>query len=187
MILNHTANASIGNAIPIQVLTGATPDISAILQFDFYEPVYYKVEESHFPSMSNEKFGRFVGISEHVGHALTFMILAEDTQKIIHRSVVRTANDPATRNLRVDKPPDHEPEDHIQSHIDDAINEEDGIRARMPIVHPEDLVGSTFRITQEDGQPGQISIVEAIKDHQSYVNDSSTNVQFRCSMNNDAY
>src|SRR5688572_19173173 len=61
--MNHTANASIGNAIPIQVLMGASPDISAILQFDFYEPVYYKTEESHFPSMSNEKFGRFVGIS----------------------------------------------------------------------------------------------------------------------------
>ena len=66
MILNHTVNASIEKAISIQVLTGATPDISAILQFDFYEPVYYKTEESHFPSMSNEKLGCFVGISEHV-------------------------------------------------------------------------------------------------------------------------
>src|SRR5688500_19621765 len=122
MILNHTANASIGNAIPIQVLTGATPDISAILQFDFYEPVYYKVEESYFPSMSNEKFGRFVGISEHVGHALTFMILAEDTQKIIHKSVVLTTTDQATRNLRVDRPPDNEPIKHILSNIVDSNN-----------------------------------------------------------------
>src|SRR5687768_3712094 len=111
MILNHTANASIGNAIPIQVLTGATPDISAILQFNFYEPVYYKTEESHFPSMSNEKSGRFVGISEHVGHALTFIVLTDDTQKIIHRSVVRTATDPATKHLRVDRESDHEPEE----------------------------------------------------------------------------
>src|SRR6478609_2890816 len=99
LILYHTANASIGNAIPMQVLTRSTPDISTILQFDFYEPVYYKMEESHFPSMSNEKSGRFVGISEHVGHALTFMILADDTQKIIHRSVVCTSTNSATRNL----------------------------------------------------------------------------------------
>src|SRR4051812_13947880 len=83
------------------------------------EPVYYKMEESHFLSMSNEKSGWFVGISEHVGHALTFMILTDDTQKMIHRSVVHTATDPDTRNLRVDRPPDHEPEEHIQSHIDD--------------------------------------------------------------------
>ena len=88
MILNLTANASIGHTCPIQMLTGVTPDISPILQFDWYEPVYYKTEESHFPSMSNEKSGRFVGVSEHVGHALTFMILTDDTEKIIHQSVI---------------------------------------------------------------------------------------------------
>ena len=85
------ANASIGSAIPMQILTGSTSDISALLQFDIYEPVYYKMEESHFPSTSNEGSGCFVGISEHVGHALTFMILTDDTQKIIHCSVVHSA------------------------------------------------------------------------------------------------
>ena len=87
MILNHMANASIGNAIPMQVLTSVTPDINSLLQFDFYEPVSYKNEESHFPSKSTEKFGCFVGISEHVGHALKFLILTNDTLKIIHQSV----------------------------------------------------------------------------------------------------
>ena len=75
----------------MQILTGSTPDISALLQFDFYEPVYYKTEESHFPSTSNEESGCFVGISEHIGHALTFMILTDDTQKIIHHLVVCSA------------------------------------------------------------------------------------------------
>ena len=84
MIMNHTANASIGHAIPMQVLTGVTPDISSLLQFDWYEPVYYKVEESHFLSMSNDKSGHFVSISEHVGHAHTFLLLTNKTQKNIH-------------------------------------------------------------------------------------------------------
>jgi hypothetical protein len=84
MILNLTANASIGYAIPIQMLTGVTPDISPILQFDWYEPIYYKTEESQISSMSNEKSGCFVGVSEHVGHVLTFMVLTNDTEKIIH-------------------------------------------------------------------------------------------------------
>ena len=100
MIMNLTSNASIGYSIPMQVLTGVTPDISPILQFDWYEPVYFKTEESHFPSMSNEKSERFVGVSEHVGHALTFMILTDDMQKIIHQSVIRTANSPNLENLR---------------------------------------------------------------------------------------
>ena len=56
-ITNHTANASIGNAIPLQVLEGTTPDISPLLQFDFYEPVYYKINEVEFPSETVEKSG----------------------------------------------------------------------------------------------------------------------------------
>ena len=109
MIVNHTANASIGHAIPMQVLTGVTPDISSLLQFDWYEPVYYKMEESHFPSMSNEQSRYFVGISEHVGHALMFLILTDDTQKIIHQTVVHLAANSDAKNLRTDTPPRHRP------------------------------------------------------------------------------
>ena len=118
--------------------------------------------------MSNEKSGRFVGISEHVGHALTFLILTDDTQKIIHWSVVRTATDPASANLRANPPPEHEPENYIRSYIDEVPNgEENTIGARrMPIINPEELVGQTFGVT-EDGQSTQIRIVEAIKDHQN--------------------
>ena len=167
----------------MQALTGSTPDISALLQFDFYEPVYYKAEENHFPSMSTEKFGRFVGISEHVGHALTFLILTEDTEKIIHHSVVRTATDPAAKNLRVDTTPDNVPEMHIHSYIDDVPDGERNGSLKMPIINPEDLVGQTFGVTNEDGHSTQIRIVEAIRDHQDSVDNSSANVQFRCSMN----
>ena len=38
-VLNFTAHAWIGDAIPMTVLTGVTQDISPILQFDFYENV----------------------------------------------------------------------------------------------------------------------------------------------------
>ena len=59
LVLNHTANASIRNAIPMQVLTGMTPDISSLLQFNFYEPVYYKTEESHLPFPINGEIWTF--------------------------------------------------------------------------------------------------------------------------------
>ncbi len=54
----------------------------------FWEPVYYKLDDNRFPSKSKEQLGRFVGISEHVGHAMTFKILTNDTNKVIHRSRV---------------------------------------------------------------------------------------------------
>ena len=76
---------------PLEVCTGITPDISALLEYTFYEPVYYLSADTHFPSSSNEKPGRFVGIAETVGDALTYKILTDDTKKIIYRSAIRTA------------------------------------------------------------------------------------------------
>jgi hypothetical protein len=82
----------------MEILTGSTPDISPLLSFQWWEPVYFKLDDASFPSYSRERHGRFVGISEHVGHAMTYMILTDDTQKIIHQSNVRTALDPLSPN-----------------------------------------------------------------------------------------
>ena len=40
-ILNHCACAQLHWRTPIEALTGSTPDISAILQFPVWHPVYY--------------------------------------------------------------------------------------------------------------------------------------------------
>jgi hypothetical protein len=53
---------------------GYTPDISVLLQFQFYEPVYYKVLEVGKWGESNEALGRFVGFADNIGHAMTFKI-----------------------------------------------------------------------------------------------------------------
>ena len=99
-VLNHTVNASIGYAVPLTLLTKITQDISPLLQFECYEPIYYREEETEFHSKSKESFGCFVGIAEHVGHALTYMILTEDTNMILYRSVICTATDPVSKSLR---------------------------------------------------------------------------------------
>ena len=93
-VLNHTAVGSLHWRTPIEKLTGSTPDISSLLCFSFWEPVYYKLDDSDSSSKSTEKLGRFVGISENVGHALTFKILTDETKKIIHRSRRHSALNP---------------------------------------------------------------------------------------------
>ena len=70
-------------------LFGSTPDISVLLRFIFYEPVYCAIHDDE-PD-EGEKLGRFVGIAEGVGHNMTFLTLTEE-QKVISRSLVRTAN-----------------------------------------------------------------------------------------------
>jgi hypothetical protein len=89
-VQNHTAVKSLGNRTPIEWLLGYTPDITVLLQFQLWEPVYYAKYDAKFPADSTESLGQFVGIAESVGHAMTFKILTEEG-KIIHRAVVRSA------------------------------------------------------------------------------------------------
>jgi hypothetical protein len=70
--------------MPMSTILKKRYDISPLLCFHFWEPVYYKLDDSDFPSDSREKRGHFVGISESVGHAMTFKILTDDTLKVIH-------------------------------------------------------------------------------------------------------
>ena len=100
LLLNHLASAALGWKPPLQVLTGQTPDISKFLHFTFYEPVYYHRYKDTFPSSSTEAQGWWVGIATHVGDALTYKILTK-SNKIIYRSAVRSALDPAKRNQRL--------------------------------------------------------------------------------------
>ena len=97
---NHIAYKSLGWRTPIEWLLGHTPDISALLQFRFYQPIYYCTDDAKFPSDSTERIGRFVGISEHVGHGMTFKILTEHG-KVISKAVVRSALGPH-RNMRIE-------------------------------------------------------------------------------------
>ena len=83
-LLNHTSSSHLDGKVPLQVLTGVTQDLSALLWFSWYEKVYYREDETSFPSETKESSGCFVGFAPNVGHALTFAMLTNNTQKIIH-------------------------------------------------------------------------------------------------------
>ena len=98
-VMNHTAEKSLGWRIPMQLISGETVDISILLLFLFWDVVYVKrYKDSNYSRMigdkkSSEIRGRFVGFSWDVGHALTFKILTDDTNKIISRSHLRLGKD----------------------------------------------------------------------------------------------
>ena len=129
-VLNHTALRSLNWRTPMECLTGNTPDISVILRFTFWEPVFYPNHESHFPSASRELRGRIVGFSETVGHALTYKVLSDDSQRVLHRSSLRSALDPAHPNLRL--PP-------VDGEIADAMSTD----ANEPDADEEEQIGNT--------------------------------------------
>ena len=53
-ILNHISTASLGRQVPLQVLYGVTPDISIMILYTFYQPVFYATHDQHFPSETEE-------------------------------------------------------------------------------------------------------------------------------------
>ena len=95
VVLNHLASPTLQGICPVQALQGTTPDVSFVLHFSFYEPVYYRIDSSepdlNFPSSSYEKKGYWVGFGNNQGDSLTWRILTEDTQKIIIHSGIRSA------------------------------------------------------------------------------------------------
>ena len=88
-LLNHIACTALDGKIPLLAVSHITPDISIILLFTFYQPVFYATYDQNFPSESEERAGYRVGFGEHCGDATTHKIIDHDTQKIIYRSAVR--------------------------------------------------------------------------------------------------
>ena len=180
-ILNHTACKAINWQIPMRVLTGTTPDISPILRFSFYQPVYYAANEPSFPSDSREARGRFVGIAEHVGHAMTFKILTDDTNKIIERSLVRST-DPSAPNKRADPPKiDEDNDDDVVSdvaHNEDITNGLSGLK----LVDYTDLIGRSFLLDLKDGERARVlvqEVVDAVEDHEYSTQLERGHVRFK--------
>jgi hypothetical protein len=148
-----------------------------------------------FPSDLREQRVRSVGISEHVGHAMTNMILTDDTQKIIHRSNVRTALDPLSPNKQVDPPSgkDYQPPPIIKLRFkeSDQVMDENGERQtrfyQLPLVDTSDWIGRTFLTARDHGQKHRARIVAAIEDHNANTEKKLERMRFVCSVNDDKY
>ena len=114
---NHVAYASLGWRTPTEWLQGYTPDISPLIQFIFYEPVFYRKHADKFPSDSTECIGRFVGISENVGNPMTYKVLTEHL-KVVSKGEVRTATKGgAYQNLRAQPDPEELPDEEVDEQV----------------------------------------------------------------------
>jgi len=98
-LLNQVAMETLHWCTPVEVALGNTPDLSSLLQFTFYKPVYYlDLIEHKFPD-TKEKIGHFVGIAENKGDSLTFWVLT-GKRTVIACSVIRSALNPKEPNKR---------------------------------------------------------------------------------------
>jgi hypothetical protein len=183
------------NAVPLTCLKGITVDISVLLRFHFWQPVYFKLSESSFPSESKEALGHVVGISEHCGHAPTYKVLSSESDVIIYHSLLRPATtDDNNVHACMSGGESSIPTGPIKdkSNMDEskpASTPTEKAEADIPpplIFNSEDLIGcSSLMNEQEDRQKFRGQIVELTEDHESRVEDNPTRIKFRVSVNND--
>jgi hypothetical protein len=185
-LMNHLAVASLDWKTPLEVAHGQKPDISPFLHFRWWEPVYYEAPATNgFPSESVEKTGRWVGIAEHQGDVLTYLVLTDDTLQVIARSNVRSALSPTHPNYRAYAPsPSDGGEDLIPMNVDpgdsprhvkDIIyNSSDiaGINVdpselKLPYFTPDELLNRTF-LHEVDGQRMRARVVRKIMDNDAH-------------------
>ena len=141
------------------ILYGITSDISIMILYTFYQPVFYATHDQHFPSESEERAAFWVGFGEHCGDAMTHKLLDKITLKTIYRSAVRplTKSNPNHRltedggEVRTSKQPSCNISTvFIRSRQDDA--DPSHIKT-MPEFDPDDLIGRTFLLPpQESGE-----------------------------------
>jgi hypothetical protein len=185
-LFNHTSHSSNpANKTPIEMAFGYKPDVSALLAFRWWEPVYY-MHDGGYPSESQEKRGRWVGVCENIGDALTYWVLTDDTQKVIARSSIRSALDPMHVNIRANLPENSLSKDGeisdddgdlpenafdfgqvVYTRDDLNVNGMDPRDMKLPRFSPEELMGLTFLKEGHNGQKHRAEVVHKIQDEEA--------------------
>ena len=160
-ILNHISTASLGGQVLLQVLYGVTADISIMLLYTFYQPVFYESEEC----------AAFCFFAEHCGDCLTHMVLDAEIFKIIYRSAIRprTLKNPNQRLAEGGGEEDHQPQSKTLENPTSSTDVDKSTQPDIPTVfiksrhddsptsskplpefNPDDLVGRTFLLPPGD-------------------------------------
>jgi Reverse transcriptase (RNA-dependent DNA polymerase) len=167
-LLNRLSTESLDWLTPFEKAFGQKPDISALLAFHWWEPVYFASHGS-YPD-TKERSGRMVGIAEHQGDAMTWLILDDITLQVVTRSSVRSALDPDTPNIRAEQASlasdAGEFSKPIKS-VSDLMGHTNPSSLNLPKFSPEELTGLTFLREMDDGQTYRATIVQKIIDHDS--------------------
>ena len=85
-IMQRTATSAgrMDDAIPIELVTGDTTDISEYLDFGFYDKVSYRENAG----LGETKYGRWLGVSHKVGSLMAYYVLT-DKCTVISRTTVQ--------------------------------------------------------------------------------------------------
>ena len=177
MIMNVLAMKKHDWRTPTEMALGYTSNVSAFLQFEWWEQVYYLDDDgTGFPN-SKENIGHWCGPTENCGDALTNWIYTQDTKQLIARSVVRTACNKAKTNKQAgtsqnDTPTNpnskggEEGKEGLVSLKDliNAVRAEKGMEPTVaPVIDPTNLLGYNC-VREHNGVQQRATVVDVDTD-----------------------
>ena len=175
-ILNHLSSEALGGNVPLRMLYGVSPDISILLLYTFYQPVFYATHNQSYSSASEERAARWVGFGEHVGDALTQKLFDDDTKKILYRSAVRPS-DSADPNKRLvsdggESSQTPKPIVFVRSRQDNSQS----VTKPVAEYNPDDLIGRTFLLPKnEQGERLRATIKRKVIETSKVLDDQHDN------------
>jgi hypothetical protein len=104
------------------MIMGTTPDISSLIDYDFYEPIWYYDELSQFPE-PKRKIARWLGEAHNIGQAMNYYVLPPSGIPLVHSSVQTIT-----------------PEECLIDAVRDKLKELDAaIRSKYPTKNPDNV------------------------------------------------
>jgi len=93
-IHNKTASNlyALEDRTPYEAVMGDTPDISSLIDFDFYDPVWYYEQTAAFPE-PKRLMGRWLGEAQDFGQAMCYWLLSENASPIVRSTVQLVTKD----------------------------------------------------------------------------------------------
>ncbi len=129
-IKNKTARNlyALEDRTPFEATIGETPDISSLLSFDFYDPVWYYDETAAFQAPKRQ-LGRWLGEAKDFGQAMCYWVLSDTAKPIVHSTVQPIPKDKLTLA---------ETQSQLQA-LDQIISDKLGSPSSTDSIYPYDL------------------------------------------------
>ena len=163
VVLNYLASPTLQGICPVQALEGTTPDISFMLHFSFYEPVYYRIDSSK-PDLNFPTTSQHLASPSGEGTTLPFPI-------------------PYPQQFKNSLPLD--PLDESTPNFEPFVNSQSGEDEDNPIhmatIDIPNLLGRSFLLPPEDNGECHMAKIIDIDDHGQPLED----IKFKLKINKD--
>ena len=163
VVLTHLASPTLQGICPVQALEGTTPDISFMLHFSFYEPVYYRIDSSE-PDLNFPTTNQHLASPSGEGTTLPFPIPYPQQ---------------STNSLPLDPLEASTP--NFEQFVKSQSGEDEDNPIPMANIDIPNLLGRSFLLPPEDNGERHMAKIIDIDDHGQPLED----IKFKLKINND--